>query len=81
VVIDIAGDTLLVRPGNAPRHATQWNAYVGSVPDALALQNATPIDAGQTWLQPNALNTAGRAPGLGQSASYFRPVPRALQRG
>lgn len=79
--IPVAESTLLVRPGQAPETATGWNVYVGAAPNTMALQNQSPIAAGQTWLQPNTLNTAGRGPGSGQSPSYMRPVPRAIQRG
>jgi hypothetical protein len=77
----IAGGTLLVRPGQAPKTATGWNVYVGAAPNAMLLQNASPIAVGQIWLQPDTVNTAGRAPGTGQSPSYARPVPRVIPRG
>jgi len=79
--IPLMGGTLLVRPGQAPQTARGWNVYVGAAPDAIARQNGSPIAVGQNWVQPNTLNTAGRPPGSGQSPSYARPVPRAIQRG
>jgi hypothetical protein len=76
-----SGCTLLVQPGKAPRNAVSWNVYVGVSPDAMSLQNTTPLNTGQTWLQPGALQTGGQAPGTGQAPSYIRPVPRMIQRG
>ncbi|HEY2018931.1 MAG TPA: hypothetical protein VGH38_35745 [Bryobacteraceae bacterium] len=73
--------TFLVPSGSAPRNATGWNVYVGTAPEAMSLQNSSPLAAGQTWLQPGTLTSGGRAPGAGQSPSYIKPVPRMLQRG
>jgi hypothetical protein len=73
--------TLRVQPGTAPRNAVSWNVYVGTAPEAMSLQNGSPLTHGQTWLQPGSLSTSGRAPGPGQSPSYIKPVPRMLQRG
>jgi hypothetical protein len=72
---------LLVEPGNAPANATGWNVYVGGAPETMALQNGSPIPAGQNWLQANAPGTTGRTPGNGQMPSYMLPVPRMIQRG
>jgi len=73
--------TLWIRPGVAPRYATAWNVYVGTTPESMSLQNAAPLDPGQTWVQPGTLSTGGRAPGTGQVPSYIKPVPRMIQRG
>jgi hypothetical protein len=79
--IAIAGGSLLVEPeGDPPRTAAGWNVYVGADPDAMALQNRSPIAIGQSWLQPAPL-AAGRPPGPGQRPSYLKPVPRVIQRG
>jgi len=79
--IATAGSSLLVQPAGAPpRTAAGWNVYVGTGPDSMALQNASPIPIGQTWLQPAPL-AAGRPPGPGQRPSYLKPVPRVIQRG
>src|SRR5207248_162678 len=73
--ITTSTSTLAVHAGTAPTGATGWNVYVGVAPDATTLQNNAPIAAGQSWLQPGVLGTAGRAPGAGQSPSYMKPVP------
>jgi len=73
--------TLLIQPGSPPRYATAWNVYVGTAPETMSLQNASPLAPGQTWLQPGTLTTSGRAPGSGQAPSYIKPVPRMIQRG
>ncbi len=78
--IAVTGSTFEVRPGGAPRNATGWNVYVGTDPNAMSLENATPMAPEATW-QARALTTGGRAPGCGQSPSYVKPVPRAIQRG
>ncbi|HWB86046.1 MAG TPA: hypothetical protein VG675_18025 [Bryobacteraceae bacterium] len=74
-------NTLLVQPGVAPANAVGWNVYVGTTPEAMVLQNATAIDVMQSWIQPGALVTVGRGPGAGQTATYMRAIPRAIQRG
>jgi hypothetical protein len=79
--IATTGSSFLVQPGPAPCNATGWNVYAGTDPGALQLQNASPIDAGQSWTQPDTVTTGGRAPGSGQPPSYFKPVPRIMQRG
>jgi hypothetical protein len=79
--IATTGSSLLVQPAGAPPiSAAGWNVYVGTGPDSLALQNASPIAIGHTWLQPATL-AVGRPPGPGQSPSYLKPVPRMIQRG
>jgi hypothetical protein len=57
-----------------------WNVYVGIGPDAMTLQNGSPIAIAHTWLQP-AFLAAGPPPGPGQSPTYLKPVPRMIQRG
>jgi hypothetical protein len=79
--ITTSQSTLLVQPVAPPANATGWNVYVGTEPDGLELQNASPIAAGQTWLQPDTVTTGGREPGTGQPANYLRPAPRVIQRG
>ena len=80
-VLSTSGTTFVVQPGMAPQIAAGWNAYVGTAPDAMTLQNGTPIGPGGTWTQPETLATGGRAPGRGQSPTYLKPAPRMLQRG
>ena len=79
--IATTGCSLLVQPAGAPpKTAAGWNVYVGKGPDSMALQNASPVAIGHTWLQPATL-AAGRSPGQGQSPTYLKPVPRMIQRG
>lgn len=79
--VPTVSSTLLVPSGPAPRNATAWNVYVGTAPETMSLQNASPLSPGQTWLQPGIVTAGGRAPGTGQAPSYIKPVPRMLQRG
>jgi hypothetical protein len=79
--ITVAGSTLLVQPAPLPEGATGWNVYTGVDPEDMWLQNGSPIAARQTWLQPNAMATGGRAPGSGQAPSYLLPMPRMMLRG
>src|SRR5579872_5914694 len=80
-VITIASSTLQVQPAAPPDNAVGWNVYIGSEADGMVLQNQWPIGAGVMWRQPDSLATAGRAPGMGQEPTYFKPVPRVIQRG
>jgi len=77
-----ASSTLLVQPnGCVPENAVGWNIYLGSAPDSMVQQNAAAIGVGETWLQPNRVQTTGRNPGSGQKPSYIQPVPRLIGRG
>jgi hypothetical protein len=76
-----SGGTLLVQPTSTPTYANAWNVYLGVSPESMSLQNESPIVAGQTWLQPDAVGAGGRAPGYGQSPNYTKPVPRMILRG
>jgi hypothetical protein len=79
--VTTSAGTLSVRLGPPPRNAASWNVYVGTAPDIMSLQNPSPLALGQLWLQPDTLQTGGRAPGSGQSPSFIQPVPRLIQRG
>jgi hypothetical protein len=79
--ITTAESTLLVEPAAAPVCATGWNVYIGSDPDALSRQNASPIAVSQTWLQPNTIAGTGSGPGWGQSPNCLMPMPRVILRG
>jgi hypothetical protein len=79
--VTTASSTFLVEAGNRPSLATGWNVYTGTDPNTLALQNAAPVAAGESWMQPGILSTTGRMPGTGQRPNYFRPIPRVIQRG
>ena len=74
--------TVAVQPGgSAPENATGWNVYLGIAPGSLVRQNATPLAAADTWVQPNRMETTGPNPGGGQKPSYMLPIPRMLWRG
>jgi hypothetical protein len=73
--------SFLVEAGSPPATATGWNAYTGTSPNGLTLQNASPVPLGESWAQPGTPSTSGRAPGSGQAPSYYRPIPRVIQRG
>jgi hypothetical protein len=79
--ITTAGSTLLVEPAAPPAAATGWNVYVGSDPDALSRQSASPIAVSQAWLQPNTIAGTGSGPGWGQSPNCLMPMPRVMLRG
>jgi len=79
--VTTASSTFLVEAGNPPGTATGWNVYAGTDPNNLTLQNATPVEAGVSWVQPGVLGGAGRQPGAGQTWNYLRPIPRVIQRG
>lgn len=80
-VVKTSAGTLLVPSGSTPRNGAGWNVYVGTAPDAMWRQNASPIMPGNTWLQPGTLVTSGSKPGWGQVPNYIKPVPRMIQRG
>lgn len=79
--VTTVNSTFLVQAGEAPGAAAGWNVYTGTSPDTLALQNAAPVAVGESWIQPGVPSTTGRPPGTGQKPSYFRPIPRMIQRG
>jgi hypothetical protein len=78
--ITTSNGTFLVTPADPPETAAGWNVYAGSAPDAMVLQNGTPLGTNETWLQP-ALAYKRRAPGTGQPPSYLGRLPRLIQRG
>jgi hypothetical protein len=81
-VTTTSSSTFLVQPtGEVPENAVGWNIYVGPAPDCMIRQNPSVLTAGETWLQPNRIEPAGRNPGGGQKPSYIQPVPRILGRG
>jgi hypothetical protein len=70
-----------VQPVAAPAHAVGWNAYVGTAPDSMVIQNTTLIASNQAWQQLAAPATTGAAPGNGQKPQFFKPLPRVIRRG
>jgi len=74
------GQQLVVMAANPPANAKGWNAYVGSSPEALALQNNGPIAIGANWTMTMALQ-AGPAPASGQQPTWFVVDQQVTQRG
>jgi len=79
--ITLSASALQVQPGSAPPVATNWNVYAGTAPEALVLQNNSPIPAGQIWIQTAPLVSNGPHPGRGQEPNHLKPIPRVLPRG
>jgi hypothetical protein len=61
--------------------ATGFNVYLGLTPDALALQNSTPVPMGQNFTLPGTGLAAGAAPGEGQPPDIYVSGGWMLQRG
>jgi len=76
-----AGNTLAVQPLNPPPNAVAWNVFVGPSADALVLQNGTPLEPNEVWIQSAPAAIGGRGPGKGQDPNYLRALPRVIQRG
>ena len=79
--IATASSSLSAQMGRVPTNAAGWNAYVGTDPDNLTLQNSSPLDVGVAWVQPVWISATGRKPGFGQEPNYLQALPRTLQRG
>lgn len=79
--ITTASSTFTAQPAMPPQMATGWNVFVGTAPESMILQNATPLAPGQNWLQPGVPLAAGVSPGRGQHPTYLQPLPRVIQRG
>lgn len=80
-VITISGSAIQVQPAAAPKDVTGWKVYIGIEPEAMVLQNQSPIDVGSVWQQTMPLAMAGPGPGTGQNPTSLKPLPRVIQRG
>jgi len=76
-----AGALPVVQMVNPPAVATGFNVYLGLTPDALALQNPTPVPVGQSFTLQDTGLAAGAAPGDGQSADVYISGGWMLRRG
>ncbi|HLH40487.1 MAG TPA: hypothetical protein VKX39_15155 [Bryobacteraceae bacterium] len=76
-----AGMTLVVAGVNPPAVATGFNVYVGLSSTSLALQTASPVPAGQSFVMPATGLFAGRAPGDGQKPDVYVIGGPTLRRG
>ena len=74
------GQELLIAAANPPINAIGWNVYVGLAPNAISLQNSTPIGVGSTWTLTGQLNQ-GTQPGNGQQPNWYLVDHRAIERG
>ena len=61
--------------------AAAFNVYLGLTPDALTLQNSTPVPIGQSFTLPGTGLVAGPAPGVGQAADTYISGGWMLRRG
>jgi hypothetical protein len=75
-----AGQQVAVAAVKPPVNASGWNVYVGEAPNALALQNSTPVGIGSTWTMTGTLS-AGAHPGDGQQPNWYLVDHHAMERG
>jgi hypothetical protein len=76
-----AGSLPVVQMTNPPEVATGFNVYLGLTPDALTIQNPTPVPVGQSFTLPGTGLAAGAAPGDGQAADTYISGGWMLRRG
>jgi hypothetical protein len=76
-----AGSLPVVQMTGPPAVATGFNVYLGLTPDALALQNPTPIPVGQSFTLGGTGLSVGAAPGDGQAADTYISGGWMLRRG
>lgn len=76
-----AGSLPVVQMINPPAVATGFNVYLGLTPDALTMQNPTPVPVGQSFTLPGTGLAAGAAPGDGQAADSYISGGWMLRRG
>jgi len=74
------GQQLAIAVVNPAANAAGWNVYVGPAPNAISLQNSTPVALGSTWTMAGAL-TAGAQPGGGQQPTWYVVDHHAIERG
>jgi len=77
----VDGSLLVVNPGTPPAIATAFNVFLGLAPNTLALQNSTPIPAGQTFTEAPGGLAAGTPPGHGQTPDTYITGGQSLRRG
>jgi len=83
-VVAVEGDgnqVYEVQVGGAPAGATGWNLYAGWTPEALQLQNSSPMGLTETWLLGSEGPVAGRSPGTGQPVERWVRETYRLRRG
>ncbi|WP_321474486.1 hypothetical protein [uncultured Paludibaculum sp.] len=62
-------------------NATHWNLYAGTEEGSVGLQNAAPMEVGETWVMPVSGLVVGRPPGNGQAADFAVVRCGLLRRG
>lgn len=76
-----ANSLLVVTAVNPPAIATGFNVYLGLSANALALQNAAPVPAGESFTAAAGALLPGRAPGTGQAPDIYITGGPLLRRG
>jgi hypothetical protein len=74
------GQELTVSVGGTPQNVTGWNVYVGTSPDALSLQNQSPLDTAAGWTVVSGVSNGARLP-AGQLPTWFVVDHRVIERG
>lgn len=75
------GYALSIQAAASASNVRHWNAYVGTDPADLQLQNASPLVMSAALVYSEITASVGRRPGSGQAPNFVRPLPRLLQRG
>jgi hypothetical protein len=76
------GNAVELQLSNQPANARGWNAYAGTSPGEVYLQNASPISMDSQWtFFPSTAVVSGSVPGNGQAPNMIRALPRLLGRG
>ena len=74
------GQQLVVTHASAPANVQGWNAYVGTTPSTMSLQNTAPLAIGSSWSMTSALRDGVR-PSAGQEPEWFLVDQRLIERG
>ena len=74
------GQQLTIASVNPPVTATGWNVYIGAAPNALSLQNSTPVPIGSTWTLTGS-TSQGTPPGDGQLPNWYLIDHHTMERG
>lgn len=74
------GQQLLVSVEAAPGNITSWNAYVGTLPSMLSLQNEGLLRTSSSWTMTSGLNSGAPLP-AGQQPTWFVVDHRVIERG
>jgi hypothetical protein len=76
------GNAVALQLSDQPANARGWNAYIGTNPEEVYLQNVSPISTDGQWtFFPSTAVMSGSVPGNGQAPNMIRALPRLLGRG